>query len=516
MVIVFRVDASTQIGTGHVIRCLTLSNVLRARGAKCYFICRSHEGNLIKKILQDGFEVIDLQTKARPCGNKRAEKKLLAHADWLGAEWQLDAEQTIVFLKDISPDWLIVDHYALDQHWESAMRPYCRRVMVIDDLADRDHDCDLLLDQNLVADMFCRYEKHLPKHSGFLLGPKYALSQPEYIKLRSRTPPRTGLVQHIFLFFGGADTNNLTGRAISAFLALNRTDIKLDVVINPISSYLVAIREQIKEHNNITLYEGLSSLAMLMLKADLAIGAGGATSWERCCLGLPSLVITVAENQKPVAAELYKHELVHLLGHQDEVSESMLTAALQELTVRELNPGWSHRCMALVDGRGAGLVSSTLFLDSSTELNARHARLEDEELLLQWANDKLVRQNAFNADQISPKTHRSWFYQCLRNLERCHIYIIETEDGLPVGQVRFELSGDGWEIHYALDVNARRRKIGVKFLETAINSFGKVVSGVLIFGRVKRNNLPSKRVFEGLEFSSEVKKGGEIFYQRLI
>ena len=131
MVIVFRVDASTQIGTGHVIRCLTLSNVLRARGAKCYFICRSHEGNLIKKILQDGFEVIDLQTKARPCGNKRAEKKLLAHADWLGAEWQLDAEQTIVFLKDISPDWLIVDHYALDQHWESAMRPYCSRVMVI-------------------------------------------------------------------------------------------------------------------------------------------------------------------------------------------------------------------------------------------------------------------------------------------------------------------------------------------------------------------------------------------------
>ena len=508
MVVFFRVDSSHDIGTGHVMRCLTLASTLRERGVKCRFICRTHEVNLIERILQDDFEVSQLQTIKLYGIEKDTDKHSLAHEDWLSTDWQSDAGQTIAALGNARPDWMIVDHYALDVRWESALRPYCDKIMVIDDLADRDHDCDLLLDQNLVAEMFQRYDKHIPDHCGLLLGPKYALLQSLYAKMHPRTPPRIGSIQSILVYFGGIDAYNLTGRTITAFIALKRIDIKLDVVLNPDSSHFSTVSEQVRGYANITLHVVLPSLAPLMVRADLAIGAGGATSWERCCLGLPSLIITLAENQKALAAELHNQALIRWLGHQDKVSELMLKIALHEMIEGKLISDWSYRCMALVDGKGADLVSSILLLNSDTKLKARHVELEDEGLLLRWANDRLVRKNAFHTDEIDPNTHRDWFYRCLKNIEHCHIYIIETEDEIPIGQVRFELSDNGWEIDYALDPIARNRKIGMNLLQAAMHA-------VLLIARVKKNNFPSKKIFECMGFAPE-ERGESIVFQRLL
>lgn len=510
----FRCDSSAFIGLGHVIRCLTLAKALRARGVECRFICREHEGNLLERIRQEGFDVMALPHISKANTDKVSAEPILAHADWLGADWQTDAQQTIDALS-CEPDWLIVDHYALDKRWEEQLRPYTKKIIVIDDLADRDHVCDLLLDQNLVADQEHRYDNRVPQCCACLSGPQYALLQPEYAELHPRTPPRLGPVRRILVSFGGADQHNLTGLSLSAFQALQRCDIALDVVINSQSPHAAAIRAQAQGHANTTVYDTLPSLAPLMLKADLAIGAGGATSWERCCLGLPSLVITLAENQKPISAALEQHGLVRWLGHYDTVTEPTLTHALQATIEDSGLEEWSKRCMALVDGKGVERVAAIMTLDGNTPLDARLARLEDEALLLRWANDPLVRQNAFNPENISEEMHREWFYRRLRDPERCRIYIVETEECLPIGQVRIERNDRNWEVHYSLAPVARKRGVGHSMLTKALSDFAATFPNTELFARVKKDNKPSKNIFKRIGFF-EQEEVAEFLYSAVL
>ncbi len=225
MYVVFRTDASHTIGTGHTIRCLTLAKALRESGAQILFICREHEGDLCNHIEEQGFAVHHLSSPREDFISEYAP----AHAAWLGATWQEDADATVAAITSlqIKPDWLIVDHYGIDQRWEDVLRPLVDRIMVIDDLADRHHDCDLLLDQNLILDMESRYGDLVPDDCTLLLGPDYALLQPIYAELHDRIPPREGSIRRILISFGGADSNNLTGRALEAFISLNRPDIEV-------------------------------------------------------------------------------------------------------------------------------------------------------------------------------------------------------------------------------------------------------------------------------------------------
>ena len=488
-------------------RCLTLAKALRERGAQCRFICREHPGNLLELIRKQGFDAVALPLQKLDAQRTAdIDGQPLVHATWLGADWSTDAEQTIVGLGELAVDWLIVDHYALDSRWESAMRPRCRKLMAIDDLADRIHDCDLLLDQNLFTDMQHRYDDRAPAHCGLMLGPDYALLQSEYADLQPRIPPREGPVRRVLIYFGGADADNLTGRVIAAFLCLDRPDVALDVVINPASPHAASVRRMIAGRAQITLHEGLPTLAPLMVQADLAIGAGGATSWERCCLGLPALVITLAENQRPIAAELDRKGLIRWLGHKNQVSEAKLAEALKSILDTGLLPEWSASCMQTVDGKGTERVVSILMLNAQTRLKARLARMDDEALILRWANDPLVRKNAFVSNAIGMESHRVWFRRRLRDLEHCRLYIVETEDGFPVGQVRFELSDEGWEIDYSLDDYARGRGLGKALLQTAILALRAHTNGVILFGRVKDSNRASRRIFDALGFES--KNGG--------
>jgi UDP-2,4-diacetamido-2,4,6-trideoxy-beta-L-altropyranose hydrolase len=360
--VIFRTDASHQIGTGHVMRCLTLADALRERGCECRFICREHPGNLLKLIRQRGHVAFALpQGEVRSSGSAPADGGP-AHADWLGTHWKIDAEQTRVAVGGVHVDWLIVDHYALDIRWEQHLRPICHKLMVIDDLADRLHDCDLLLDQNLIADADQRYVSRVPPHCGLILGPRYALLQPQYAQLHIQVQPRQGPIRQVLIYFGGSDSDNLTGKAIAAFLSLQRNDIGLDVVINLENFHAEAIRQQVATHSQITLHSRLPSLAPLMVKADLAIGGGGATSWERCCLGLPTLVVTLAENQKPATNELNRRKLIRWLGHKDKTGEMHITQALRNILNEGLKPEWSGNCRSVVDGQGVVRVCDVLFL----------------------------------------------------------------------------------------------------------------------------------------------------------
>ena len=276
--IVFRTDASLTIGTGHVMRCLTLAGALAKIGADVLFICREHEGHLCDLIEEQGFVVHRLPA---PASGFRAEADPI-HAAWLGASWEDDAEQTDTAIRawGVKPDWLVVDHYAIDRRWEHVLRPSVGRIFVIDDLADRIHDCDLLLDQNVFGDMKACYTSKVPADCRLLLGAEYALLQSVYADLYDRLPPWEGSIRRIFISFGGADSENLTGRVLAAFLSLSRPDIDVDIVIAGNSPYASEIQDPAAEHANIHLHSNLPFLAPLMAKADLAFGAAGTTNYS--------------------------------------------------------------------------------------------------------------------------------------------------------------------------------------------------------------------------------------------
>ncbi len=491
---IFRVDASRDIGTGHVMRCLTLAGSLREQGAQCRFISREHEGNLIELIRERGFETVALSREP-------ALPDLLSdgYEHWLGGDWEGDAAATMAAFEARRPDWVVVDHYALDARWEAQIRPHCHRLMVIDDLANRNHECDLLLDQNAVADAEGRYVEKVPVHCHLMLGPGYALLQPQYAELHAKARPRSGAIQRVLVYFGGADTQNLTGLAVEALLALARPDIAVDVVVDPVHPHAEALAASVAAHGNFTVHGRLPTLAPLMMSADLAIGAGGATSWERCCLGLPALIITLAENQRPIAAELDRLGVLRWLGHEGEVSVDTLIQSLEELFSGGLAASWSQRSLSLVDGFGAARVGEELLLSAHTPLRARLAEPRDETLLLSWANDPLVRLNSFTQEVISPDNHHRWFQKRLADAA-CRIYVLETELGRAVGQVRFELEGQCWVINYTIAANSRQRGLGKTVLATAIAALKMDVGEAQLVASVKAGNVASSRIFESLHF----------------
>ncbi|WP_161631540.1 UDP-2,4-diacetamido-2,4,6-trideoxy-beta-L-altropyranose hydrolase [Rhodoferax saidenbachensis] len=486
---VFRTDGGSQVGSGHVMRCLTLAQSLKARGADVLFICREQPGHLGYLITERGFAV-----------------QLLAPVPGLATgNWVDDARETRAALEvglGRKANWLIVDHYLLDRRWEGELRASADRLMVIDDLCNRPHDCDLLLDQNLVADMHERYADKLPASCRQLIGPTYALLHPDYARLHAHVAPRRGAVRRTLVFFGGADSANLTERALDAFLALGRPDIEVDIVIGASSRHGDAVRQKAEAHAHIRVHAGLPSLATLMSRADLAIGAGGSTHWERLCLGLPCLVVTLADNQRPISEELHRLGLIQLLGHHDEVDQSMITGALDRLIRQGLPQEWSLRCMALVDGRGVSRVVTALTLMPETVMQARLATLEDEKLLLEWANDPTTRSNAFSSAPIPADGHARWLRQKLGDLASVRLYIVETADGVALGQVRFECGDIGWEIDYSIAPEFRGYGLGRRLLNTALMRLRADAPGASVFGQVKVDNVPSRKVFESLGFQA--------------
>lgn len=358
MLTVIRTDAATHIGSGHVMRCLALADALRARGTRVAFVCREHEGHLCDLIEARGFPVSRMAND----GGAPVAVGAPSYAGWLRTPWREDAAQTraAVLAMDAKTDWLIVDHYAIDGEWEGELRSAVEKVMVIDDLADRVHDCDLLLDQNLFADMHLRYRHKVPETCKLLLGPQFALLALGYAHIRRAVQARSGPIRNILIFFGGVDSANLTSRALAAVLRLNRPDILVDVVLGKNNAQVREVRQRIQGHSNIQLHHDVPSLAPLMAKADLALGAGGTANWERLCMGLPTLVVTLSENQRVTTDELSRLGLVKWLGHRDEVSESDWVDALEAQVKQGVEKAWSLKCIAAVDGNGASRVCSEI------------------------------------------------------------------------------------------------------------------------------------------------------------
>jgi UDP-2,4-diacetamido-2,4,6-trideoxy-beta-L-altropyranose hydrolase len=355
MTIVFRADASLQIGSGHVMRCLTLADELRQRGADVMFVCREQPGNLIGLIESKNYRVVCLP---REEALYVANFEDVVHAAWLSVSWEHDATDTIEVLGKVHPQWLVIDHYAIDYRWEKALRPHVGKIMVIDDLADRHHDCDLLLDQNLNGNIDTRYHGVTPYNCKSLLGPHYALLRPEFAMARNTLRVRSGIVRRILIFMGGCDLANETAKALEVVRQLDRPDIAVDVVIGAANPKKEEIKSLCYDLPMVSYHCQIENIYETMAEADIAIGAGGATSWERCCLGLPALIISVAHNQVEIAQNVDRYGAAVYLGPSSNVDVKRILLQLQEI-IRQSDRlvGMCRNAMKLVDGQGAKRVA---------------------------------------------------------------------------------------------------------------------------------------------------------------
>ncbi|MEW5783162.1 MAG: UDP-2,4-diacetamido-2,4,6-trideoxy-beta-L-altropyranose hydrolase [Pseudomonadota bacterium] len=393
MNVLIRTDASFEIGTGHVMRCLTLAQALRERGAWCRFVCRAHPGHLIDKIRQQGFEVhvlpyhADWQpVEARP-----------AHAAWQGADWATDAEETKLGAGGnesvppgaesprklgaggkenvppgaesprklgaggTAPDWLIIDHYGIDARWEAALRPFVKRILVIDDLEDRAHDCDLLLDQNLGHQT--QDYANLAPHAQLLLGPRYALLRSEFAQWRTYSLGRRERPQlkRLLISMGGVDKDNVTGRVLAGLRHCDLPkDTEITVVLGKNAPWINAVKAQAEQLPWPTrVLVDVDNMAELLAQSDLAIGAAGSSAWERCCLGVPTVQVVLAENQASIHSALLTAGAVlpwSLSSSSFGAAQPLSLASIEQKTLRDISVAASRIC----DGQGVTRVADSM------------------------------------------------------------------------------------------------------------------------------------------------------------
>jgi len=301
MKVAFRVDVSVDMGVGHLMRCVTLANALRQIGAQIIFISDDRLGIVTRHVPEIDYHQLEITD---PKGvNKKEEGSL--YSDWLRLGWHEDAKQTKQFLADWQADWLVVDHYAIDRRWHRVQKQVVHRILVIDDLADRKHECHLLLDQTFGRKSDA-YIGLVPKDCKLLLGSQYALLRPEFFNLRDKSLQKRKHqteINNVLIFMGGTDSKNLTEVALNAIEKIPWPVKKpsVSIVLSSKAPYLERIQE-ISDQSScaVTIYVDCRNMAKLMLDADVAIGAGGTASWERCALGLPAFVIAFVANQKQV------------------------------------------------------------------------------------------------------------------------------------------------------------------------------------------------------------------------
>ena len=261
-----------------------------------------------------------------------------------------DALEVRKVLEGKGCDWLVMDHYDLDAQWSSQLRSSTRRIMVIDDLANRRHDCDVLLDQNYYRNMEHRYDTLVPSACRMLLGPRFALLRKQFRDARATLRARDGQVRRMLIFMGGSDSVNATSKAVRAVRAIGEP-VGLDVVIGGTNPHCAQVQALCASLPDARLHVQVENMAALMAGADLAIGAGGAATWERCSLGLPALTLVFAQNQLQTTLDLADLGVIRYLGWvhectEDDMAQAIRAAMQAPQALREM----SARAMALMEG----------------------------------------------------------------------------------------------------------------------------------------------------------------------
>jgi UDP-2,4-diacetamido-2,4,6-trideoxy-beta-L-altropyranose hydrolase len=506
MNIIIRTDASNMIGTGHVMRCLTLAEQLMKANAqtKITFISRDFPGNLSELIKSKGFDVKLLEFSEE---GKRQYAAMLPNDDyakWLGVKSKQDAQEVLdvitILNLNTKIDLLIIDHYALDLKWERLLRPKVEKIMVIDDLANREHDCDIILDHNFYLDLETRYDKLVPKSCKKLLGPKHALINPK-LKYAKENRARAGKgnsldqIENVLVFLGGADPKNFTDKALEK--ALSSQQLKnclFNVVLGKNNPHKLELKQKYAQYDNVIFHVQPSYYYELLEKADLAIGAGGVSQLERCYIELPSIVISVADNQVGICSDMIKANLLF--------DFNKLDLLIKSKNVEELS------CMPLV------VQDIIKNVNNSTSFRLRPVAMSDAKNIYQWRTDPKILSFCFSKDNFSWESHLKWLASKI-NSRSCVFLILESGDN-QLGIIRFDLlDKKSAKVSIFLNPLYLGQGLGSVLLKRGMSYFFENNNNVdKVIAEILDNNIISRKLFQKSGFKEH--KNIYFYYRRAL
>jgi UDP-2,4-diacetamido-2,4,6-trideoxy-beta-L-altropyranose hydrolase len=508
MRIAFRVDASERVGTGHLRRCMSLAEALRARGAELCFVLRRHD-RVAERVVGDiGDTILWLDA---PSGSVPLAADDPPHAGWAGLSWDRDVAETIDALAGHAPDWLVIDHYAFDARWHEAARAALGcAVLSVDDLGDRSHSVEILLDANAAIDHEEKYKGRLNGRPRMLTGPRYALLASAY-----RTAPRyafSDTVDSIGIFMGGTDPGAVSARVLRALRVDASFDGAVELVSTSANPHLADLRRACDADGRATLSLDLSDLSAFYARHDLQIGAGGTSTYERCCIGAPSVSLVLAENQLTVVPVLDAMGALRGASLEDVNGAALLAAPPLGDVVRDLieNPA-ARRELAriartLVDARGAERVALAML---AREMTVRPAAISDGATLHAWRNHPATRAVSATSAEISLADHLSWLERVLADTR--HTLMVAEIGKQPVGSIRFDRLDDAsHEVSLYLDPALHGLGLGAHMLHAGEQAVA-VAGRTMFVASVLAGNAASAALFARCGYS-----GGPLRYSKSI
>lgn len=450
-------------------RCLALAQSYQSRGGEVLFAMAESTPALEKRLGSEGFGMVSLQVSP---GSRE------------------DAQETVAAAGAHGSSWVIVDGYHFDAEFQRYIREAEQRLMVLDDYGHAErYYADLVLNQNFGAQpgLYAKREAH----SRLLLGPRYCLLRKEFWKWRQwerSIPIRAG---KILITLGGSDPDNVTGKVLEAVKSAELTEAT--VIVGGGNPHLDLIRASVSASDSIRIVLDTPNMAELMAAADLAITAGGSTVWETAFMGLPAITIVLAENQQVGSERLQEHGVVKNLGWHASLLPEDITRALETLLEdSRRREKMSRSGRVLVDGLGSFRVWLHL---NEHALRLNMAGESHSRLIWEWANQPSIRAVSFSSDPIPWESHVQWLNKRLAD-PGCHFWIATDNEQRPVGQIRFETTGDQATVSVSLDAAQRGQGLGPLLIWTASQRLFRETSVDSIHAYVKVQNIGSGRAFE--------------------
>lgn len=474
---------------------MTIAEGLKKIGVQyIVFVCSPLEGNIIDEIVESSFEVRVMGRKP-DFQLKDVQQNRIPEWKTLAIEQVDDAKETIKLLNNEYPDILIADSYLFAETWQNMIRPYVNSITIIDDLANRIHNCDTLIDINF-RDTQNVYDTLVSNVTKKLCGTKYVLLNQVFLAISTKREPIKDIKRILVFFSGSIELHSLTVSVVNRLSSL-KSSIHIDVVVGGNEAQVEKVRKAITRPNTIV-YGPIPSMVELMKKADLAIGAGGITTWERCYLGLPTIVVAIAQNQAFSSEALRRHQYINYTGKLSDQTISDIEVLCHHLSgnVDELNKQ-SALCMKLVDGKGLDRILLSLLPKSFFSFSLRSATTDDMLTYFEWVNDPVVRASALQTDPIRLENHIVWYNHQI-NSGDSYLYVYEY-NRIPVGQVRFNISNGIAFIDYSIDELVRGKGIGFEMLSTAVKKF-RASNREQINAIVKKTNHSSLAIFKKMQF----------------
>lgn len=477
--IAIRVDASIEIGTGHVMRCLALAQSIKQRGGIVYFVIFTCPIPLQRRLMDEGFKLHRL----------------------LGCDLGSlsDAQKTVQFAQQLQCDWICVDGYQFGAEYQQCLKTSGCRSLFLDDYGHAlSYYADLILNQNLSAQT--NFYQNRNADTNLLLGIKYTLLREEFWRWRGWQRQIPKVANHLLITLGGSDPNNTTAWILDALQNIQNQTFKITVIVGNSNPHHHGLIDQVKcSIHEVDLVFDATDMPNYLVNADLAISAGGSTTWELAFLGLPSLIVTLADNQNTIAQALHDQGIAISVGAASELDVHPFINRLQQLSNDpEQRQIMSQNGQALIDGEGGDRVVMAMRGD---RLRLRPAKWQDCEQIWQWANEPTTRQASFQSNPISWEDHVQWFQQKLAD-EHCEFWLaIDTQD-CPIGQVRFDpISTEMTQISLSVDLHYRNQGLGVEILKAAVQQIFRDSKILAISAWIKPENLVSIRTFEMVQFS---------------